>query len=196
MKPPISNAEGDSVSRGEDSCPSVFLLPPGYRSVSSEAPESIVSEADLSEGMSKPEAVHRQPASNRPGTAIPRWTTRTALTPLLSDGMPLLYVSKQLGHSKSDTTIKYYAHWIPDAGEHFVNQLDLGKVGTKLAPNAENEAPTEIASIAQEPESIEEENWSRRSGLNRRPADYESAALPLSYAGAKGRVTGEVGSVL
>src|SRR3972149_6026603 len=25
--------------------------------------------------------------------------------------------------------------------------------------------------------------WSRRSGLNRRPADYESAALPLSYAG-------------
>jgi len=25
--------------------------------------------------------------------------------------------------------------------------------------------------------------WSRRSGLNGRPADYESAALPLSYAG-------------
>src|SRR5688572_26729147 len=25
--------------------------------------------------------------------------------------------------------------------------------------------------------------WSRRSGLNRGPADYESAALPLSYAG-------------
>src|SRR5438552_1464327 len=27
------------------------------------------------------------------------------------------------------------------------------------------------------------EYWSRRSGLNRGPADYESAALPLSYAG-------------
>ena len=26
-------------------------------------------------------------------------------------------------------------------------------------------------------------NWSRRSDLNRGPADYESAALPLSYAG-------------
>src|SRR5688500_6596336 len=25
--------------------------------------------------------------------------------------------------------------------------------------------------------------WSRRPGLNRRPADYESAALPLSYVG-------------
>ena len=26
-------------------------------------------------------------------------------------------------------------------------------------------------------------DWSRRVGLNHRPADYESAALPLSYAG-------------
>jgi hypothetical protein len=31
-------------------------------------------------------------------------------------------------------------------------------------------------------------SWSRRSGLNRRPADYESAALPLSYAGQAGSV--------
>ena len=28
-------------------------------------------------------------------------------------------------------------------------------------------------------------DWSRRSGLNRGPADYESAALPLSYAGIR-----------
>src|ERR1700681_785945 len=28
--------------------------------------------------------------------------------------------------------------------------------------------------------------WSRRSDLNRRPADYESAALPLSYVGLNG----------
>jgi hypothetical protein len=26
--------------------------------------------------------------------------------------------------------------------------------------------------------------WSRRGGLNSRPTDYESAALPLSYAGS------------
>jgi hypothetical protein len=30
-----------------------------------------------------------------------------------------------------------------------------------------------------------EENWSRRRDLNPRPADYESAALPLSYTGAE-----------
>ena len=29
------------------------------------------------------------------------------------------------------------------------------------------------------------EKWSRRSGLNRRPVDYESTALPLCYAGNK-----------
>lgn len=34
-------------------------------------------------------------------------------------------------------------------------------------------------------------DWSRRSGLNRRPADYESAALPLSYAGQAGSVKPE-----
>jgi hypothetical protein len=28
--------------------------------------------------------------------------------------------------------------------------------------------------------------WSRRWDLNPRPADYESAALPLSYAGLEG----------
>jgi hypothetical protein len=33
-------------------------------------------------------------------------------------------------------------------------------------------------------ETTGKHDWSRRSGLNRRPADYESAALPLSYAGA------------
>jgi hypothetical protein len=30
---------------------------------------------------------------------------------------------------------------------------------------------------------VKAERWSRRSDLNRGPADYESAALPLSYAG-------------
>src|SRR5574341_1149592 len=103
---------------------------------------------------------------------------------LLSNGVPLLYVSKQLGHSKPDTTLKYYAHWIPDAGANFVNQLDLG---TKSWHQAPNQAPTERVPLYERPISKRKFKWSRRSGLNRRPADYESAALPLSYAGAAGR---------
>ncbi len=39
-----------------------------------------------------------------------------------------------------------------------------------------------------------ENNWSRRVGLNHRPADYESAALPLSYAGLRGYEKRDLGS--
>ena len=61
----------------------------------------------------------------------------------------------------------------------FVNLFDTPceevwcQVGTKQ----------EIAA-APNPQGIENE-WSRRVGLNHRPADYESAALPLSYAGLR-----------
>lgn len=33
-------------------------------------------------------------------------------------------------------------------------------------------------------------NWSRWSDLNRRPLDYESSALPLSYTGTLGYFSG------
>ncbi len=36
-----------------------------------------------------------------------------------------------------------------------------------------------------------EKIWSRRAGLNRQPADYESAALPLSYVGSSGTDVGK-----
>ena len=38
-----------------------------------------------------------------------------------------------------------------------------------------------------------EKDWSRRVGLNHRPADYESAALPLSYAGLRRYVQLDMG---
>ena len=52
---------------------------------------------------------------------------------LLSGNVPLLYVSKQLGHAKSMTTLKHYAKWCPSGEQRFVNLLDtnLGKSGTK-----------------------------------------------------------------
>ena len=51
---------------------------------------------------------------------------------LLSAGVPLLYVSKQLGHRKPTTTLKYYAKWIPSEDRRYVDVLDtsLEKVGT------------------------------------------------------------------
>ena len=52
---------------------------------------------------------------------------------LLSCNVPLLYVSKQLGHAKPTTTLDHYAKWLPSGEQRFVNVLDtqLEKVGTK-----------------------------------------------------------------
>ena len=52
---------------------------------------------------------------------------------LLSANVPLLYVSKQLGHAKLTTTLDHYAKWLPSGEQRFVNVLDtpLEKVGTK-----------------------------------------------------------------
>ncbi|MBC7837215.1 MAG: hypothetical protein H7Y39_01020 [Nitrospiraceae bacterium] len=52
---------------------------------------------------------------------------------MLSANVPLLYVSKQLGHAKPTTTLDHYAKWLPSGEQRFVNVLDapLEKVGTK-----------------------------------------------------------------
>ncbi len=52
---------------------------------------------------------------------------------LLSGNVPLLYVSKQLGHAKPTTTLDHYSKWLPDGEQRFVNVLDTQseKVGTK-----------------------------------------------------------------
>lgn len=49
----------------------------------------------------------------------------TFATTLLSRGVPLAYVSKQLGHKKQRTTLDHYSHWITSGSDRrFVNTLD------------------------------------------------------------------------
>jgi len=57
---------------------------------------------------------------------------------LLSAGVPLLYVSQQLGHTNPTTTLRYYARWIPTGEQRYVDVLDRGpeknlapKLGTR-----------------------------------------------------------------
>jgi integrase len=56
-------------------------------------------------------------------------------THLLAAGVPLTYVSHQLGHARPSTTLQWYARWLPqkDAGS-FIDLLD--RDGTNLAPVA------------------------------------------------------------
>ncbi len=48
-------------------------------------------------------------------------------------GAPITYVANQLGHASPDTTLRYYAQWIPGTGRRYVDVLDVEveKVGTK-----------------------------------------------------------------
>ena len=54
---------------------------------------------------------------------------------LLSANVPLLYVSRQLGHAKPTTTLQYYAKWLPEERtERFVNHIEpvIAEFGTKV----------------------------------------------------------------
>ena len=64
---------------------------------------------------------------------VPYDLRHTFASLLLSGNVPLLYVSKMLGHSKPTTTLDHYAKWLPSGEQRFVNLLDtqLEKVGTK-----------------------------------------------------------------
>lgn len=43
---------------------------------------------------------------------------------LLSDGVPVLYVANQVGHSSAAVTLANYAHGIPDSRYNVVDRLD------------------------------------------------------------------------
>ena len=43
---------------------------------------------------------------------------------LLARGVPLTYVSAQLGHALPTTTLQFYARWVPAKGERFIEAVD------------------------------------------------------------------------
>jgi integrase len=68
---------------------------------------------------------------------------------LLSNNVPLPYVSQQLGHSKPTTTLEHYTKWLPSGNQRFVNVLDglSAKAGTKTWHQAERTAGPEAEVI-------------------------------------------------
>ncbi len=49
----------------------------------------------------------------------------TAASLLLQDGVPITYVSRQLGHKDASITLRVYAHWLPDASRQgLIDVLD------------------------------------------------------------------------
>jgi integrase len=53
---------------------------------------------------------------------------------MLRRGVPIAYVSKQLGHSSIQITVDLYGHFIPGADRHHVEGLDaIEEAGRQLA---------------------------------------------------------------
>jgi integrase len=48
----------------------------------------------------------------------------TYATLLLSKGAPITYVASQLGHASPNTTLRWYAHWLPNDAARYVDFLD------------------------------------------------------------------------
>ncbi len=80
---------------------------------------------------------------------------------------------------RSTSTLALYAHWIPSGEQCFIDRL------AAIRSSAQVERGSKTVAATGEGESeVRGSEWSRRRDLNPRPADYESAALPLSYTGA------------
>jgi len=103
----------------------------------------------------------------------------TFATHLLAQGAPITYVAAQLGHAKPTTTLAFYAHWIPSGDKGFIDRLEAIRSAARIERGSKTVAAGDGAEL-----EVRDSEWSRRRDLNPRPADYESAALPLSYTGA------------
>ena len=63
---------------------------------------------------------------------------------LLAQGVPITYVSAQLGHSRPTTTLQWYAHWLPGGRERYVDGLTgptIRKRGHQLGTKSISGAP-------------------------------------------------------
>ena len=84
------------------------------------------------------DAFHRICEKAKIGRFRPYSLRHTFATILLAEGAPITYVASQLGHSKPITTLRYYAKWLPDQGDRYIELLD--SAGKKKAFEAITEA--------------------------------------------------------
>ena len=116
---------------------------------------------------------------------IPYSLRHTFASQLLAEGVSVAYVSDMLGHSDIRLTVNLYGRWLPKGNRQNVNRLDaIYSEAQKNLVVANSGSKTDLQKIIDS--KVIDNKWSRRVGLNHRPADYESAALPLSYAGISG----------
>ena len=98
----------------------------------------------------------------------PHCLRHTYASLMLQQGESPAYVQRQLGHASIQLTVDTYGKWLPMGNKEAVDRLD------EIQP-AESGSKT-VATIRRESRERSQstrEIWSRRSGLNGRPAVYE-----------------------
>lgn len=76
----------------------------------------------------------------------PHQMRHTNASLLLQDGVPITYVSRQLGHKDASITLRIYAHWLPNpANRTLVDSLDDAPPNATQAPPAAFDARDQIA---------------------------------------------------
>ena len=107
----------------------------------------------------------------------------TYASQLLTCGVQLGYVSKQLGHSDVSTTAWHYARWA--GGDAYIEPLaiEAGEVPADLLARLPTKSPQSphtygaASSVDEETASESEGFWRARQDLNLRPTDSKSGAL-------------------
>jgi integrase len=71
------------------------------------------------------DAFHRIRAKAKIPPIPPYCLRHTFASILLKSGAPIIYVQAQLGHSSASTTLRFYAKYLPDQNQRFVDVLDI-----------------------------------------------------------------------
>jgi len=114
-------------------------------------------------------------AAELPLHYTPHCLRHTFASLLLQQGESPVYVQRQLGHASIQLTVDTYGRWLPMGNKAAVDRLDDESSGSRTVASSHRSRRTRPTTPSK--------RWSRREDLNLRPADYESAALPLSYTG-------------
>jgi Phage integrase family len=111
-------------------------------------------------------------AAGLPSTLSPHALRHTFAIRLIRAGAPLTYVRDLFGHSSITVTADVYARHLPTGDKAILDRLEQQERGSSVvAREARRRGETAVSPSL---------DWSRRSGLNRRPADYEKPPGPSS----------------
>ena len=98
----------------------------------------------------------------------------------MANGTPLKWIQEQGGWASAKMLLDVYGHFLPGENRGFANVVSGEDDVSKRLYTSPTQEPDQKAQMRVGPKSpiLKDNRWSRRPDSNRRPANYESAALP------------------